>query len=55
MLQDAIGSIRNNELIAALRENALLHDRRHLQRLPPASVRGRKKAVQVFEVLGLDE
>ena len=37
MLQDAIGSIRNNELIAALRENALLHDRRHLQRLPPAS------------------
>jgi predicted negative regulator of RcsB-dependent stress response len=37
MLQDAIRSIDNNELIAALRENALLHDHDQLQRLPPSS------------------
>ena len=36
-LQEAIRSIEGGELIAALRENAILHDRSHLQRLPPSS------------------
>lgn len=36
-LRNAIRSIENNELIAALRETALLRDRSHLQRLPPSS------------------
>jgi hypothetical protein len=37
MLQDTIRSIENRELIAALRESALLRDRSLLQRQPPSS------------------
>jgi hypothetical protein len=37
VLDDAIESIRNDGLIAALRENAILFDRSSLQRLPPSS------------------
>ena len=37
MLDGAIGSIENDGLIAALRENAILYDRSSLQRLPPSS------------------
>lgn len=37
VLDDAIESIQNDGLIAALRENAILFDRSSLQRLPPAS------------------
>ena len=37
LLDNAIKSIENNGLIAALRENALLFDRNSLQRLPPSS------------------
>jgi len=37
LLDGALASIQNDGLIAALRENALLYDRRSLQRLPPSS------------------
>ncbi len=37
MLQDAVRAIEDDELIAALREKALLRDRRLLQRVPPSS------------------
>jgi len=37
LLGKAIRSIDGNELISALRENAILHDRIDLQRLPPSS------------------
>ena len=37
LLNNAVGSIENNGLIAALQENALLYDRSSLQRLPPSS------------------
>ena len=37
VLDDAIDSIENDGLIAALRENAILYDRSSLQRLPPSS------------------
>ena len=37
LLDDAISSIENDGLIAALRENAILYDRSSLQRLPPSS------------------
>ena len=37
LLGNAIKSIENNGLIAALRENAILFDRDSLQRLPPSS------------------
>jgi hypothetical protein len=37
LLSDAIASIENDGLIAALRENAILYDRGNLQRLPPSS------------------
>ncbi len=36
-LDNAIDSIEQGELISALRETALLHDRSHLQRMPPIS------------------
>jgi hypothetical protein len=37
VLDNSIRSIENDGLIAALRENAILYDRRSLQRLPPSS------------------
>ena len=37
LLNNAVGSIENDGLIAALQENALLYDRSSLQRLPPSS------------------
>lgn len=37
LLSNAIRSIDANDLITALRENAILHDRADLQRLPPSS------------------
>ena len=37
LLDNAIGSIDNNNLIGALQENALLYDHDSLQRLPPSS------------------
>jgi len=37
LLDDAVESIENDGLIAALRENALLFDRSSLQQLPPSS------------------
>ncbi len=37
LLNDSIASIENNGLIAALSENAILLDRKSLQRLPPSS------------------
>lgn len=37
LLDNAIVSIQQDELIAALRENAILYDRSSLQRLPPSS------------------
>jgi hypothetical protein len=37
LLDNAVGSIENDGLIAALQENALLYDRSSLQRLPPSS------------------
>jgi hypothetical protein len=37
LLNNAIGSIENDGLIAALQENALLYDRSSLQQLPPSS------------------
>jgi hypothetical protein len=37
LLDDAVASIENDELIASLREHALLFDRSSLQRLPPSS------------------
>jgi hypothetical protein len=37
LLNNAVGTIENDGLIAALQENALLYDRSSLQRLPPSS------------------
>ena len=37
LLTNAVGSIENNGLIAALQENQLLYDRLSLERLPPSS------------------
>ncbi len=37
LLDGAVESIENNELIAALGEHAILHDRGNLQRMPPSS------------------
>ena len=37
LLNNAVGSIENDELIASLQDNALLYDRSSLQRLPPSS------------------
>jgi hypothetical protein len=37
LLNNAVGAIENDGLIAALQENALLYDHSSLQRLPPAS------------------
>jgi len=37
LLNNAVGSIENNGLIAALQENQLLYDRDSLERLPPSS------------------